>query len=133
MKDWDKRINHQDWVLLLSWRGNAVFVKALPLVKPIACAYLDGNEICGLLVDSTYRRRGIGRLIIDLMEQSAGIPLVVSIHDSNWKAREFIKKCGFIEIDLKPTEYGGFIVYGRREAGNEGAHRQDDHQDIHLR
>ncbi len=119
MKDWDKHINHKDRDLLLSWRGDALFVKLLPLVKPIACAYLEGNEICGLLVDSTYRRQGIGRLIIDFMEQYTEGRLMVSIHDSNWKAREFIKKCGFVEVDLKPTEYGGFIVYGHWRVGNE--------------
>ncbi len=118
MKDWDKRINHKDRDLLLFWRGDALFVKLLPLVKPIACAYLEGNEICGLLVDSTYRRQGIGRLIIDFMEQYTEGRLMASIHDSNWKAREFIKKCGFVEVDLKPTEYGGFIIYGRRRDGN---------------
>ncbi len=119
MKDWDKCIKYKDGNLLLSWRGDALFVKLPPLMKTIACAYLEGNEICGLLVDSTYRRQGIGRLIIDIMEQAAVGPITATIHDGNWKAREFIKKCDFVEVDLKPTEYGGFIVYGRRRAGNE--------------
>jgi ribosomal protein S18 acetylase RimI-like enzyme len=87
------------------------------------CQTIDGNNkmyISSLCVDTEYRRRGIGKVLIDecKKEFKDRKNMRLHVHTENIGAIELYKKCGFIIEKTIPNYYGG--VY--RDAKTQDAY-----------
>lgn len=78
----------------------------------IVCGFLGMQEhyIAGLFVKKEYRKRGVGKALLDQMK-AFRTHLCLSVYENNYRAVEFYKKSGFgiqnVQIDeaTGQTEY----------------------------
>ena len=101
--------------LLAVWRGSALFLKTRPIVHTIACGYIEGNELSGLLVDGDYRRQGIGSLIVSLREhriRTLGYSEAkATVHPTNTAMQRLLGRQGYNKSGTKSTEFGEYWIY----------------------
>jgi ribosomal-protein-alanine N-acetyltransferase len=65
----------------------------------------DETEILNLAVDPAFRRRGIGRLLVDSIRLQAGGTVYLEVRESNQGARKFYERLGFQVVTLRPLYY----------------------------
>jgi ribosomal-protein-alanine acetyltransferase len=63
------------------------------------------NEILNLAVLPAFRRRGVGRALVEELLALARGPVFLEVRPSNSEARKLYEKMGFIQIGLRPGYY----------------------------
>ena len=62
-------------------------------------------EILNLAVAPEFRRRGVGRLLLNALLENRPGAVYLEVRASNWTARRFYKSLGFQELTIRPEYY----------------------------
>ena len=65
----------------------------------------DEAEILNLAVEPAWRRRGVGRALVETISKQAKGNVYLEVRESNRGARQFYERLGFRTVGLRPQYY----------------------------